>query len=88
MSKFRKKPIVIDAVQFSASNPETHLNVNFSTPAPDNEPQRVGKYWISTLEGDLFVSEGDWTITGVQGEHYPCKPDIFEATYEAMVDGE
>lgn len=38
--------------------------------------------WIDTLEGGHIVCPGDWIITGVQGEHYPCKPDIFEATYE------
>ena len=39
--------------------------------------------WIDTLEGNHIVCPGDWIITGVQGEHYPCKPDIFELTYEA-----
>lgn len=38
--------------------------------------------WIDTLEGGHIVCPGDWVITGVKGEHYPCKPDIFEATYE------
>lgn len=38
--------------------------------------------WIDTLEGGHIVCPGDWIITGVQGEHYPCKPDIFEMTYE------
>lgn len=41
-------------------------------------------YMIRTLEGDLKVSPGDWIITGVMGEKYPCKPDIFEATYEPV----
>jgi len=39
--------------------------------------------WIDTLEGGHIVCPGDWIITGVKGEHYPCKPDIFEMTYEA-----
>ena len=39
--------------------------------------------WIDTLEGGHIVCPGDWIITGVKGEHYPCKPDIFEQTYEA-----
>ncbi len=43
-------------------------------------------YSIRTLEGDLNVSDGDWIITGVQGEKYPCKPDIFEQTYELVED--
>ena len=40
--------------------------------------------WIDTLEGGHIVCPGDWVITGVKGERYPCKPDIFEATYEAV----
>ena len=40
------------------------------------------KGWIETLEGGHVVTSGDWIITGVKGEHYPCKPDIFEMTYE------
>jgi len=43
-------------------------------------------YMIRTLEGDLKVSDGDWIITGIAGEKYPCKPDIFEATYERVDD--
>jgi len=41
---------------------------------------------IQTLEGDMKASPGDWIITGVQGEKYPCKPDIFESTYELVED--
>ena len=42
--------------------------------------------WIDTLEGGHIVCPGDWIITGVKGEHYPCKPDIFDATYEVVKD--
>lgn len=42
--------------------------------------------WIDTLEGGHIVCPGDWIITGVQGEHYPCKPDIFAATYELVIE--
>ncbi len=42
--------------------------------------------WIDTLEGGHIVCPGDWIITGIAGEHYPCKPDIFEATYEGLAD--
>ena len=80
--KYRKKPVVIEATQFKAADPATHEHVSFGTPDPASEPNLVGKYWITTLEGPLFVSEDDWIITGIKGEHYPCKPDIFEATYE------
>jgi hypothetical protein len=44
--------------------------------------------WIDTLEGSHIVCPGDWIITGVKGEHYPCKPDVFQATYEAVADDE
>lgn len=83
--KFRKKPVVVDAVQFFAGRPETHEHVNYSEPAADGmiKSSLDNKFWIQTLEGPLIVSDGDWIITGIKGEHYPCKPDIFEATYEA-----
>lgn len=83
MSKFCKKPMVIEAVQFDG------------TKASCDEVQRfvgrtcglasVGTNWnvlINTLEGDMLANAGDWIIKGVKGEFYPCKPDIFEATYE------
>lgn len=90
MAKYRKKPIVIEAVQFKADDISTQANVNFGYPnngyAEGEERHPFdGEYWISTLEGQLTISEGDWIITGVKGEHYPCKPDIFEATYELVV---
>ncbi len=44
--------------------------------------------WIDTLEGGHVVCPGDWIITGIKGEKYPCKPDIFEATYEEILEGE
>lgn len=76
MSKFRKKPVVIEAVQFFKD----------VKPWPEGvQPGVLGEYdpFIQTLEGRMFVSDGDWVITGVKGERYPCKPDIFEATYES-----
>lgn len=85
MSKFRKKPIVIEAVRFFAADQSTHEHVNFGCPraAGDFTSHPLDDtYWVRTLEGPLVVSEGDWIITGVKGEHYPCKPDIFAATYE------
>lgn len=83
--KFRKKPVMVEAVQFFAADAATQEHVNFGCPCGDNEAcGKCGKWWISTLEGPLFVSEGDWIITGIKGEHYPCKPDIFAATYEPV----
>ena len=74
--KFRKKPVVIEAVQFKGDI--------FVHPALLRAPGENEKPYIETLEGKLFVSDNDWIITGVKGEHYPCKPDIFEQTYEAV----
>jgi len=70
--KFRKKPVVIEATQWFKMGDHPAVGHNGSE-----------KGIIQTLEGPMTVSPGDWIITGVKGEHYPCKPDIFEATYEA-----
>ena len=81
MAKFRKKPIVIDAVQFTGSNDkECLLFCPIARDIEDNKPNLV----IPTLEGDHLCSVGDWIIKGVNGEFYPCKPDIFEKTYESV----
>lgn len=79
MTKFRKKPVVIHAEQWFPSKNITGVEINW-----DNNPMRSDSATIKTLEGRLHVSSGDWIITGVQGEKYPCKPDIFEMTYEAI----
>ncbi len=87
--KYRKKPIVIEATQW---NP---INDSFHRPSI-GRPDKLGVVWlygakgelangrISTLEGDFIVAFGDWIITGVKGEKYPRKPDIFEQTYEKV----
>ena len=77
MSKWRKKPVVVEAEQFFSNK----------TPWPAGVVDRWrsgigGPPQIHTLEGPLMVSDGDWIITGVKGERYPCKPDVFAATYE------
>ena len=78
--KFRKKPVVIEATQWfkMGDHPAVGGYPNWLTYTHDKS--RLG--WVETLEGGHIVTPGDWIITGVQGEHYPCKPDIFEATYE------
>ena len=108
VSKFRKKPVVIEAVQWTRngdhpddfsdrdnSNGTMHLEgmVVRRFRRPDSSGDKScahcgGKMhdhgWIDTLEGGHIVCPGDWVITGVKGEHYPCKPDVFAATYEPM----
>ena len=75
--KFRKKPVVIEATQWFKHG--DHPKVIART-ALGHEHEG----WIETLEGGHDVTPGDWIITGVKGEHYPCKPDIFEMTYERI----
>jgi hypothetical protein len=76
--KYRKKPVVIEAVQWfkDGDHPAVFIHRGASQVWVD------GRAYIETLEGRHLVQPGDWIITGVAGEHYPCKPDIFEATYE------
>jgi hypothetical protein len=85
MSKFRKKPVVIEATQWFKDGDHPMVKPRFNYVVGDEHwrptvPTNEG--WIRTLEGEHIVTPGDWIITGVQGEHYPCKPDIFEMTYE------
>jgi len=112
MGKYRKKPVVIDAVQWfrNGDHPDDDVMRPFEDTGRIPEEPREGKIiryyrhplvsgiskcqicgiimhdhgWIDTLEGGHNVCPGDWIITGVKGEHYPCKPDIFEATYELV----
>ena len=77
--RFRKKPIVIEAHQFNG--PASFVNVPYEFGRAIFEISD-GFWRICTLEGELIVSNGDWIIKGIKGEFYPCKPDIFEATYE------
>lgn len=74
MSKYRKKPIVIEATQW-------HTGDEFEGVYYNSDEDR---WWINTLEGPLRVSDGDWIITGVKGERYPCRDDIFRMTYEPV----
>lgn len=78
-SKFRKKPVVIEATQWFKMGDHPAVKPAL---APSGQVIPTVGGFIETLEGWLSVTPGDWIITGVNGEHYPCKPDIFEATYE------
>ncbi len=78
--RFRKKPVEVDAIQWNGENrDEVH---NFITGFSSN----IGAdgILIRTLEGDHRADIGDWVIKGVSGEFYPCKPDIFDLTYELV----
>lgn len=78
VGKFRKKPVVIEAIQFKGDE-------NLIECLSFLDGQKAGgddSIIIMTLEGDMRASKGDYIIKGVNGEFYPCKPDIFEKTYE------
>lgn len=79
MPMFRKKPVVIEARQWTGGNA-----VNLLDWIKPEARQEGSVLVIPTLEGDHEASLGDWIIKGVKGEFYPCKPDIFEATYEPV----
>ena len=78
MAKFRKKPVVIEAFQYT----DAFVQV-FPSDWPSEQWHYSGEQLvIPTLEGSMCADVGDWIIKGVAGEFYPCKPLIFEATYE------
>lgn len=90
--KFRKKPVVIEAIQFNKALRDSLILDG--APVPEgliyggatyhqaNRTVQSSTFYIETLEGRMRVEIDDWIITGVKGEHYPCKPNIFEMTYE------
>ena len=90
--RFRKKPVVIEAEQLTRDRVLAYLKNNEPLPAGVKLWRASGAFdWavlehahcvINTLEGEMTASIDDWIITGIKGEKYPCKPDIFEATYE------
>lgn len=75
--KFRKKPVVIEAVQWNGPEDDPALKSFAGMWVNLIEPR-----CITTPEGSMKITHGDWIIKGIKGEFYPCKPDIFEATYE------
>jgi hypothetical protein len=91
--KYRKRPVIIDAMQIPQCGPEHRAErARFQAWVEDNKGTRIvfwadqGVLTIRTLEGDMNARAGDYVIKGVKGEMYPCREDIFQETYEA-VDG-
>lgn len=89
MPLFRKKPVVIEAVQWDGKNFDEVMNfmkedhghkLNYEN--TEELAYKTGELTIRTLEGNMTASTNDWIIRGVNGEFYPCKPDIFNKTYE------
>lgn len=92
MSKYRKKPVVIEAITFNelvehgirvGGNTHKGIPWSFDYQGHPITHEDDDCYLIPTLEGTMKFNRGDMLITGIKGELYPCKPDIFEATYES-----
>ena len=81
MPIFRKKPVVIEAVRWTGKN---WKSVDKFITVRHELFECGGIIEIPTLEGNMSALPGDWIIKGVKGEFYPCKPDIFDATYEPV----
>lgn len=83
IARYRKKPVIIDAVQYNTSWDTDEIK-EFTEGKFIRNP--TGLPYVKTLEGNMTVNNGDYIIKGVKGEFYPCKPDIFEMTYERVTD--
>src|SRR6478736_2950399 len=92
--QFRKKPVTIEAMQYlpdTASSiikwaAESGQTITFHCEPPCSQHMDDHKLRIPTLEGTMFADNGDYIIRGISGEFYPCKPDIFALTYEAVTE--
>ena len=87
MQKFVKKPVVIEAIQYDGANiteVENFVRKKLPTVISSNQDTQL---LIPTLEGYMKTSKGDYVIKGVNGEFYPCKPDVFEKTYDVVESG-
>lgn len=82
--KYRKKPVVIEAIQFLDNVGEIEQFVGHILFGNKNGTGTVQELIVPTLEGEHIASSGDFIIKGVKGEFYPCKPDIFNMTYERV----
>ena len=83
MTFYRKKPVVIQAVQWTGENNVEILQ--FCSSCYITSSGKSKDLVVSTLEGDMSASVGDFIIKGVKGEFYPCKDDIFDLTYETVI---
>lgn len=86
IKRFRKKPVVVEAMKWDGKD-KTFIELQTFTDYQIENPEGNTIY-IPTLEGDMLIGLGDWVIKGINGEFYPCKPDIFEATHEEVIQDE
>ena len=87
MAKYRKRPVVIEAVQWTGENFEELWRLLESKEGRAVYEESDMSIFLETLEGTMKAQVGDYIIKGVQGEIYPCKPDIFKSTYEQVEEG-
>jgi hypothetical protein len=83
--KYKKKPIVINAIEWTGGNLDEcmcFLGGDFISYRAEKHPDGKREIFVKTLEGSHVASKNDWIIRGVKGEHYPCKPEIFKTTYD------
>lgn len=93
MAKYRKKPVVVDAWQWTGEDKQEAPDWVVDYIESTCQPFVVDKFGdvvmlIETMEGIMTADQGDYIIKGIQGEIYPCKPDIFEQTYEKVIDAQ
>jgi len=84
--KYRKKPVIIEAIQYMGNNKKDIFDFTNKDKINTVSNTYRNQLTIFTLEGNHQVNVGDWVIKGIKGEFYPCKPDIFEMTYEYILD--
>lgn len=85
MPRFKKKPVVIDAIRWDGCEDTFDVVIEWGAVNQDRTfAMSEGALYIHTLEGEMRADKGDWIIRGVKGEVYPCKPDIFVATYDPL----
>lgn len=85
MAKYRKKPVMIEAIQVNNNAEEIQAFIGSSGIAIDDSHTTL--VTIETLEGTMSATNGAYIIKGIQGEFYPCAKDIFEVTYEEVLNG-
>lgn len=92
VKRYKKKPVIIEAMKYTEDNYEEAITfvgkencvVKVYDPLDPNKESATIYFYIKTLEGDMLANKGDYIIKGVNGEFYPCKPDIFDKTYEEV----
>lgn len=87
MKLYKKKPVIISAIEYKSNNISEiakFMKINLWEKEEMQEGKWMKSFEIATLEGAMIATEGDYIIKGVEGEFYPCKPDIFHKTYEEV----